>query len=252
MAGPWKASLLRPGALYDEARDPTHPIDFSSVVASESPLLFTGMTIPANSNIIRGTDLTPKRASGWTAFTGTVTTTPTQVYSDYRELHSGGVAEVLGMGQFVFMDSGANCASLFGGQFIAEVDPGATVAASSGPGVGVFGLFVKTLINNPTAFHASGVASSLWLSFQSNVLDISSLDTSLINMEIASGGIRSVFKLGVTAAAGATYLLDFTDDIAPIIDDPTLYTDPNAATCEKGISVRIGSTLYMIPLYVHD
>lgn len=213
---------------------------------------FSNRVLGSSMNVLRGATVPPTRISGWTSFSGTVTATPAQVYSDYRELHTAGVAEVLGAGFFPFMDSGASCASLFAGQFIAEVDAGATVLTAAGaPAIGVFPLWAKCLLNGET-FNSGGVAACAFLSFQANVTDVSAEDTSILNMEIASGGIRSVFKLGVTGAAGATHLFDFTDDIAPVIDDPTLYKDPNAATCDKGLVVRIGSTLYMIPLYVHD
>src|SRR3990167_33511 len=107
---------------------------------STHPLLFTGVTLPDNSNVIRGIDIIPTRSSGWTAFTGTVTATPAAVYTDYRELHTAGAAEVLGYGSFTFMDSGASCKSLWGGQFIAEADAGSTVLAATSVGDGVFGL----------------------------------------------------------------------------------------------------------------
>jgi len=107
-------------------------IDFNGDTPAASPLLFTGVTLPANSNVIRGIDIVPTRVSGWTAFTGLVGATPAQVYTDYRELHTEGVAEVLGAGQFVFMDSGASCKSLFAEQNIAEVDAGATVLTAAG------------------------------------------------------------------------------------------------------------------------
>jgi len=213
---------------------------------------FSDMVLGANDNVIRGADVIPTRVSGWTAFTGTVDATPAQVYSDYRELHTEGVAEVLGMGSFPFADSGASIKSMFAAQLIAEVDPGATVLTADGaPAIGIFPLWAKVLLNGET-FNSGGVAAAAFLAFQANVTDVKAEDTSMINMEIASGGIRAVFKLGVTGGAGATYLLDLTDDIEPVIDDPTLYKDPDAATCDKGLVVRIGSTLYMIPLYVHD
>ncbi len=212
---------------------------------------FAGVTLATSQNLIRGVGVAPTRASGWTSFSGTITTTPAQVYTDYRELHTAGVAEILGFGSFPFADSGASIASMFAGQDIVEVDAGAVVLASTGPGSGIFGRFIKVLLNGET-FTSGGVAANLWLSFQANVTDVKGEDTSFVNMEIASGGIRSVFKLQVTGGAGATYLLDLTDDVEPVIDDPTLYRDPNAATADKGLVVRIGSTLYMIPLYVHD
>lgn len=215
------------------------------------PLLFTGITIPANSNVIRGTDLIPTRSSGWTAFTGTVGATPAQVYMDYRELHTNGVAEVLGGGSFAFMDSGASCASLWAGQDIAEADAGATVlTAGAVPGVGVFGRFVKVLLNSCT-FNSGGVAAVLWLSFQANAVSVQAEDTSFINMEIASGGIRSIFKVQDTAAGGATYLFDFTDDLGKpcSLTNGSTLNDISATANAGWIAVRIGATVRYLPLY---
>ncbi len=238
-----------------ELRIPESPVQIgvNELPGTANALLdFSSLVLGASQNVIRGTSIIPTRASGYTAFTGTVTATPAQVYSDYRELHTAGVAEVLGIGSFPIADAAASIASQFAAQFISEVDPGATVLTAGGaPAIGIFALFAKVLLNGET-FNSGGVAAAAFLSFQANVTDVKGEDTSMLNMEIASGGIRSVFKLGVTAAAGATHLFDFTDDIEPVIDDPTLYRDPNAATCDKGLVVRIGSTLYMIPLYVHD
>lgn len=236
----WKASALRPSALYDDIRDPNHAINFSDTV------------LPTNTNLIRGADVNPTRTSGWTAFTGEVGATPAQVYTDYRELHTTGVAEVLGLGVFPFMDSGASCASMFAAQLICEVDPGASVATAGGVvGVGIFPLFAKVLLNDPTAFHASGVAAAAFLSFQANVLDVSALDTSMINMEIASGGIRSVFKVQDSASGGATFLFDFTDDLGKpcSLTNGSDLNDISATANAGWIKVRIGSTTRYIALY---
>lgn len=249
------AALLDSHEQSQDMQDLLISVILADMSTSEPPghvLNFSGLALAANSNLIRGIDIAPTRSSGWISLTGVVDATPAAVYSDYRELHTEGVAEVLGIGSFPFMDSGASCASLFGGQFIAEADAGSTVLTADGAvGVGIFALWAKCLLNGET-FDSGGVAAALFLSVQANVTDVVAEDTSIINMEIASGGVRSVFKLGVSAAVGATHLFDFTDDIAPVIDDPTLYRDPNAATCDKGLVVRIGTTLYMIPLYVHD
>ncbi len=226
-------------------------IDFTKATPGSHAMDFSGVTLQTNANLLRAISTNPARTSGWTAFSGTVTTTPAQVYTDYRELHTAGVAEVLGFGGFTFMDSGANCASLFAGQFIAEVDPGATIAASSGPMVGVAALSLKTLINNPTAFNASGSAAVMLLSFQANVLDVSALDTSFLNMEIASGGIRSIFKIQDTAAGGATFLFDFTDDLGKpcSLTNGSDLNDISATANAGWIKVRIGSTTRYIALY---
>lgn len=226
------------------------PISFESSAPASHPLNFSSMTLPANSNIIRGASVNPTRSSGWTSFTGTVGATPAQVYTDYRELHTNGVAEVLGAGFFPFMDSGASCKSMFAIQAICEADSGSTVAAATAAGDGIFPIFAKCLINEAT-FNASGVAAVMWLSFQANVTDVSAADTSFLNMEIASGGIRSVFKVQDSASGGATYLLDFTDDLGkPVsLTNGSVLNDISATANQGWIRVRVGSTTRYIPLY---
>lgn len=226
------------------------PISFESSSPASHPLNFSSMTLAADKNVIRGTSITPTRSSGWTAFTGTVTATPTQVYTDYRELHTAGAAEVLGAGFFPFMDSGATGKSMFALQAICEADAGATVGAATAVGDGVFPIWAKCLINE-AGFNASAVAAVAFLSFQANVTDVSAADTSMVNMEIASGKIRSIFKVQDSASGGATYLFDFTDDLGlPCsLTNGTTLADIQSTANEGWIRVRIGSTDRYIPLY---
>jgi hypothetical protein len=214
------------------------------------PISFEGMTLASNTNAIRGASVNPTRASGWTSFSGTVSTSPAAVYSDYRELHTTGTAEVLGFGSFPYMDSGASCKSLYACQFISYVSTGATVAAATGAADGVFALYGKTVIDGAT-FNASGVAAGAFLSFQANVTDVSAADTSMLNMEIASGGIRSVFKVQDSASGGATFLLDFTDDLGKpcSLTNGSDLNDISGTANAGWIKVRIGSTTRYIPLY---
>jgi len=212
-------------------------------------LSFSDATLAADAQLLRAIAVAPKRTSGWTAFTGIITATPAQTYTDYRELHTAGVAEVLGQGQFVFMDSGASCASLFGGQDIAEVDAGATVLTAGGAAaVGVFARWCKLLLNGET-FNSGGVAAALFLSVQANVTDVSAQDVSMINAEVASGGIRSLLRFRHSAGAMATNFLEIDSEVAPVGDAATGFNDPNAGSCQKNLKVKIGSTVYMIPLY---
>ena len=183
--------------------------------ASDHLINFAGATLAANCNAIRGASLNPTRTSGWTSFSGTITTTPDPVYSDYRELHTAGTAEILGIGSFPFMDSGSSCQSMFALQAICEVDAGATVESAAGAaGVGIFPITAKCLLNGET-FTAGGVAAAAFLSFQANVTDVKNEDTSMINMEVASGGINSIFKFQCTSVNGATYFVNFADNALP-------------------------------------
>jgi hypothetical protein len=226
-------------------------ISMASGTPSSHPINLESLTLAANTNAIRGASVNPTRTSGWISFSGTVGATPAQVYTDYRELHTTGVAEVLGAGLFPFMDSGASCASMFAVQAICEADSGATIlTAGAAPAIGIFPIFAKCLINSAT-FNSGAVAAAAFLSFQANVTDVSAGDTSMINMEIASGGIRSIFKIQDSASGGATYFLDFTDDLGKPCsltngsDLNDIKDQPNAGW----IKVRIGSTTRYIPLY---
>jgi hypothetical protein len=227
-------------------------LDLAGSSPVSHPINFQGLTLPPNSNVIRGASVNPTRMSGWTSFSGTVSTAPNPVYMDYRELHSTGAAEVLGVGLFPFMDSGASGKSMYALQAIAEADAGATVAAATGVGDGVFPIWAKCLING-AGFNASAVAAVAFLSFQENDVPggIAGADTSMINMEIASGGIRSVFKVQDSAVGGATYLFDFTDDLGKpcSLTNGTVLNDIKDAANQGWIRVRIGSTDRYIPLY---
>jgi hypothetical protein len=209
------------------------------------PINFTGMTLPASSNLIRGTEIAPTRASGWTSFTGTVTATPAAVYSDYRELHTAGVAEVLGFGSFPYMDSGASCASMFAGQFIAFASSGSTVlTAGAVEGVGVFPLYAKAVIDSATV-NSGAVIAALWASVQANVTDISGRRSDIIHMEVASGRIASVFYLKATGGAGATNLFEFADNIG----EPARSTGTVGGAQAGYIKIKIASTTHYLQLY---
>lgn len=225
-------------------------IDLSSGTPTSHPINMEGLTLAANMNAIRGASVNPTRTSGWISFSGTISTTPAQCYTDHRELHTTGAAEVLGIGSFPFMDSGASGKSMYALQAICEADSGATVGAATAVGDGVFPIFAKCLINE-AGFNASAVAAAAFLSFQANVTDVSAADTAMINMEIASGGIRSVFKVQDSASGGATYLLDFTDDLGKpcSLTNGSILNDISSTSNAGWIRVRIGSTDRYIPLY---
>src|SRR3990167_835813 len=164
-------------------------IDLSSGTPLSHPINLEGSTLPSNCNAIRGASVNPTRTSGWTSFSGTVADTPAQVYTDYRELHTTGVAEVLGAGSFPYMDATASCQSMFGGQDIAFVSTGATIlSAAAAPSVGVFARWMKTTIDGAT-FTSGGVAAVNFKSFQANVTSVGGEETSIDDIEVASGQI---------------------------------------------------------------
>lgn len=226
-------------------------LDYSNTSVADHPINLEGVTLANSKNAIRGASVNPTRTSGWISFSGTVGATPAQVYTDYRELHTTGVAEVLGFGSFPYMDSGASCASMFAEQNIAEVDAGAIVlTANSAPAVGIFASWNKVLLNGET-FNPGGVAAVEFLSFQANVTDVQAEDTSIWNVEIASGGIQNILKFHCSAAEGATYLFNFPDDNG----EPVSLTNSGnlndiSGTANAGwIKCLVGSSVRYIPLY---
>lgn len=218
-------------------------LDMSSGTPVSHAINMQSMTLPPTSNAIRGAGVNPTRTSGWISFSGTISTTPAQCYTDYRELHTTGVAEVLGIGSFPFMDSGASCASMFALQAICEVDAGATVLTAAGAaGIGIFPITAKLLLNGET-FNSGGVAAAMFLSVQWNVTDVSTQDVSAINVENASGTTKSLLHLTNTAT-GFTNLLWLPDDSLPAKS-----TQTNGGIQAGWIKVLIGSATRYIRLW---
>lgn len=224
-------------------------LDLSSGTPASHPINMQGLTLPDNCNVIRGASINPTRTSGWISFSGTVGATPAQVYTDYRELHTTGVAQVLGAGLFPFMDSGAQCASMFALQAICEVDPGSTVLTAGGlPAVGIFPIFAKLLLNGET-FNSGGVAAAIFASVQANVTDVSGQNVSVFNIENASGVIKDIFYLKATSG----YWTNFFTFAAE--QSPVLAWGADAANCagapDKGLRCKVGAVEYWIPMYVN-
>jgi len=230
------------GSAISNATITNSPIDFASTTQTTHPINFSGMTLASNTNVIRGASVNPTRTSGWISFSGTISTTPAQTYTDYRELHTTGTAEVLGIGSFPFMDSGSSCKSMFAVQAICEVDAGSTVLASTGPGVGIFPIFSKLLLNGET-FTTGGVGAAIFASVQANVTSVANEDVSAINVECASGTIKSLLHLTNTTN-GFTNLLWLPDDGLP-----ALSTQTNGGTQSGWIKVLVGTAVRYIRLW---
>ena len=229
----------------------TDALDMSSGTPVSHPINMEGLTLAANTNAIRGASVNPTRTSGWTSFSGTVGATPAQVYTDYRELHTTGVAEVLGFGLFPYMDATASAASMFAGQDIAFVSAGATVLTAAGaPGTGIFARWMKVTLDGET-FNSGGVAAAFFASVQANVTDVQAQDTSIGNFEVASGGIQNVFKLQCSAAKGATYLFNFTDDNGEPVSasNGTDLADIHLTANAGWIKLKVGSVDKYLALY---
>jgi hypothetical protein len=217
-----------------------------------TPILFDTLVLPADTNVIRGVGLAPTRTSGWVAFQGTIENTPAVCYPLFLQLDTIGVAEILGIGIFMDMSNGASCKTLWGAQFSASVASGATVLTAAGaPTIGIFALYAKTTINTGSTFNPGGVVAAIMLSVQVNTVDVSAENSSIFNLEIASGRLRAVFYLKVSGAAGAHYLYEIADDIG----EPASLTNGSdlndiSSTANAGwIKVLIGSTVRYLPLY---
>jgi len=226
---------------------PAGVITYAGLAPNTHPLLFTGMTLADNCNVIRGIEIPPTRASGWTSFTGTITDSPAAVYSDYRELHTGGTGEVLGAGFFPYMDSGAVCKSLFAIQAISYVSAGSTVdSAADAPGIGVFPIWAKCVLDGET-FTSGGVAAAMFLSVQANVTDVQAEDTSMLNMEVASGGIQNIIKFRCTTVNGATYFVNLADNGEP--GEKTVASETAVDDVVGNIKVLIGDQVGYINVH---
>lgn len=191
-------------------------IDFNGGTFTNHPLDLESITLASNTNVIRGASVNPTRASGWISFSGTIGATPAQCYTDYRELHTTGVAEVLGIGSFPYMDSGASCASLFAGQFISFVSSGSTVTtAAAAPLVGVYAIVAKTTVDSATV-NSGAQIGAIALSVQANVTDISGEASCIAYLEVASGAVRDLFFINATGGAMATNLFRFSAAVSPL------------------------------------
>jgi hypothetical protein len=83
------------------------------------------------------------------------------------------------------------------------------------------------------------------------VTDVQAEDTSIVNAEVASGGIENIIKMQCSAAKGATYLLNLTDDNGEpaSVTNGTTLADISATANAGWIRVKIGTEVRYIPLY---
>lgn len=221
-------------------------LSFTGTTPAISVINLEGITLANNTNAIRGASVNPTRTSGWTSFSGTISTAPAQCYTDFRQLTSTGAAEVLGFGLFPTMATGATGKSMYAAQAICQVDAGATVGAAVSVGDGIFPLWAKCLIDGATV-NASGIMGAAFLSFQANVTDVQALDSSMINMEVASGGINAIIKFQCSAAKGATYFVNFENNGEPAEKTSALTTAVNNVV--GNIKVLVGDQVGYINIH---
>jgi hypothetical protein len=213
------------------------------------PINFAGMTLATSTNAIRGASLNPTRTSGWTSFSGTISTTPASCYTDYRELHTTGVAEVLGAGFFPYMDATASCASMYAIQAISFLSSGSTLlTAAAAPGIGAYAIWAKTVIDSGT-FNSGAQIGAAFLSVQANVTTISGGISNIIYMECASGLLKDVLYLKATGGVFATNFMTLSANTAPVSAWGATAVNCSCAP-DKGMRIVAGTDVYWIPLYV--
>jgi len=228
------------------ALSPVGSMDFTGAVLASHGINFSDITLPASSNVIRGANVNPTRVSGWTSFTG-IQATGFQ-YSDYRELHTGGDAAIVGFGSFPFADDGATIDTMMAYQGICEIDSGATLATRGGdPTKGVHPGWFKVLMAEGSVYETGGRVAPVWSDVQLNGVGAVD-DEETFNFLVTSGGskLRSVSKL--ESVAGWVNYFELDSEMEPVIA-VTGYNDTSGAG-DKGLHVKVGAAEYIIPMYL--
>ena len=221
-------------------------IDFTSHTPSSHPLNFSSITLPATSNVIRGTSVTPTRVSGWVCFTGTLDTV--SAYMDYMELHTAGTEICYGSGRFAFADSGADVDTIFSLQAITTMSEGATLASGS-PLNGAYAAQFKMLFDGAT-IESGAVSAVACFLYQSNVTPINGEQTSVLQLSVDSGLLQNIIHINSGAHVLSTYFLNVSEAVSPFTT-----WGADAENCsgapDLGIRLKVGSGEYWIPLYVN-
>lgn len=189
-------------------------LDFTGTTPAQSPISFSGVTLAASTNAIRGVSVTPTRVSGWTCFTGTLD--GVSAYTDYRELRTAGTDIVYGGGYFGFMDSGASCNTILSLQAITTASSGSTLTTASGsPLAGAYAAQFKMLFDGAT-FNSGAITAVACFLYQSNVTDISGGQSSILQLSVDSGLLQNVFHINSGASVIATNLFNFGAAVSPL------------------------------------
>lgn len=224
-------------------------ITMASATPASHFINFEGATLASNCNAIRGASVNPVRASGWTSFSGTISTAPAQCYTDYRELHTTSTAEVLGAGFFPYMDSGSSCKSMFGIQTISYVSSGATVLASTGEGDGVFPIWSKLVLDGPITATSGMIAAAGYFDVQSNVTDVQGENVSSLHLHNASGKIKSAVYMHQESGANWNQLLWLNTAAVPFVAGSLKDSAGADIACDAYLKVLVNTTQYYLPLY---
>jgi len=180
-------------------------LDFTGAEPTQSPISFSGVTLASSTNAIRGIDVVPTRVSGWTCFTGTLS--GVSAYTDYRELHTAGSDICYGFGTFGFADSGFSGNTLLSLQAISTISAGATLTSGSVLN-GAYAAQFKMLWDGATASSGMVTAVASFL-YQANTTQVSAYQSSVIQLSIDSGTVRSVIDIN-QGTGGATSLIYFS------------------------------------------
>lgn len=210
-----------------------------------------GLTLPANLNAIRGANVNPARVSGWTAFSGTISDTPSQCYTDYRELHTNDSSQILGFGVFPFADSGASINTMMAYQGIISLASGSTLLTRDGNAVaGAHPGWFKVVMDDGSTRDTGSRIAPVWSDLQLNGTGGAGSSTEETFNFLASTGskARSLIRMEGTSA-GWVNLFEIDGDYEPIVTwEPSITPQTDAPT--KGLRIKVGSDVYNIPAYV--
>lgn len=222
-------------------------MDFTGADFKGHGLDFSDSTLPSSSNWIRGTGLTPTRASGFVSFSGTLS--GVSAYMDYADLHTAGSDVIYGSGRFAFADSGFSGNVLLSLQAISTISAGATLTTASGsPLSGAYAAQFKMLFDGAT-INSGAISAVACFLYQSNTTPINGEQTSILQLSVDSGLLQNIIHLHASSVL-STYFLNVDTATSPFT---TWGADnqPNAATADLGIRCKVGSSEYWIPLYVN-
>jgi hypothetical protein len=222
-------------------------IDFTNSTPTGHGIDFSGMTLPASSNVIRGTGITPTRTSGFIAFSGTLD--GTSAYMDYADLTTEGTEIVYGSGRFAFANSGADVNTILSQQAITTMSAGATLATAGGsPLFGAYAAQFKMLFDGAT-IESGAISAVACFLYQSNVTPINGQQTSVLQLSVDSGLLQNIIHINSGAHVLSTYFLNVSEATSPFTT-----WGADAANCsgapDLGIRCKVGSAEYWIPLYV--
>lgn len=209
---------------------------------------FSGRTLLANTNVLRGANVDPVRVSGWISFSGNYDTG--FVYSDFRQLTTDNDAKILGYGSFPTLLSGAAAdrAQAFSG--VLQVNSGAQMSDRNSDAVaGFHTLWAKLVGVDGFTFEAGARAAPIWSDLQLYGVTVAAEETA--NFLVTNGGAqaRSVFDLETTVNLGWVSLFRFDQAIGtPPVVANTVYDTPETNTPDAFITVTVNGTPYGIPL----